>query len=315
MKKRFFAVLLSFALILGVCFSQTALGETVNEDVTVSPGKPLSFPQQEVIANQAVKALKHIAKARGFIHEKNIGDANRELSKAQEIMETIRGSLPTTRIKDHIWVAKKHLSYEASEEVIPDLVPIYASLDEIQSFVTVDKTRVHLDEAKKALKDGDKEKGAQALELAGDSLVYVEIDLPLSFTERKVALAQHLLADGKEKEADAALKDAEDGVQVISIASYGPMILAQESLWQATKEYTLGKYDAARRSLSDAKVFLKMAARQADEKTKEALAKLNLKIDELEKETAESRADFSKDIKDLWNKTKDVYHKTVEKFK
>ena len=316
MKKRFFAIVLAFAMLLGAGFGQLALGEeAVNEEVSVSSGKPLSFPQQERIANLAVKALKHIANARGFIHGNNVADAKRELAKSQKLMEMIRASLPTTRIKDHIWVAKKHLSYEDSEEVIPDLVPIYASLDEIQSFVNVDKTKEHLDAAKKALKEDDKKKGAESLELAGESLVYVEIDLPLRYTERKVAEALHLLAQGKNEEADQVLKAAEDGVQVISISSYGPMVLAQESLWQATKDYAKGRYEAARRSLADAKVFLKMAAKQADEKTKEALAKLNRKIDELEKKMAESGSDFSKEIKGLWNKTKDVYHETVEKFK
>jgi len=316
MKKRFFAIVLAFAMLLGAGFGQLTLGEeTVKEEVSVSPGKPLSFPQQERIANLAVKALKHIANARGFIHGNNVADAKRELAKSQKLMEMIRASLPTTRIKDHIWVAKKHLSYEDSEEVIPDLVPIYASLDEIQSFVSVDKTKEHLDAAKKALKEDDKKKGAESLELAGESLVYVEIDLPLRYTERKVAEALHLLAQGKNEEADQVLKAAEDGVQVISISSYGPMVLAQESLWQATKDYAKGRYEAARRSLADAKVFLKMAAKQADEKTKEALAKLNRKIDELEKKMAESGSDFSKEIKGLWNKTKDVYHETVEKFK
>ena len=316
MKKSFFAIVLAFAMLLGLGFSQWVLGdETINEEVSVSPGKPLSFPQQERIANLAVKALKHIAKARGFIHNHNFADARGELAKSQKLTEIIRASLPTTRIKDHIWVAKKHLSYEDSEDVIPDLVPIYASLDEIQSFVSVDKTREHLDEAKKALKEDDKKKGAQALELAGESLVYVEIDLPLRYTERKVANALHLLTEGKGKEADQVLKEAEDGVQVISISSYGPMVLAQESLWQATKDYAKGRYEAAKRSLANAKVFLKMAAKQADEKTKKALSKLNGKIDELEKKMAESGTDFSKEIKGLWNKTKDVYHETVEKFK
>ncbi len=316
MKKRFFAIVLAFAMLLGMGFSQLVLGEeTVKEEVSVSSGKPLSFPQQERIANLAVKALKHIAKARGFIHGNNVADARGELAKSQKLMEMIRASLPTTRIKDHIWVAKKHLSYEDSEEVIPDLVPIYASLDEIQSFVSVDKTKEHLDAAKKALKEDDKKKGAESLELAGESLVYVEIDLPLRYTERKVAEALHLLAEGKDTEADQMLKAAEDGVQVISISSYGPMVLAQESLWQATKDYAKGRYEAAKRSLADAKVFLKMAARQADEKTKKSLAKLNRKIDELEKKMAESGSDFSKEIKGLWNKTKDVYHETVEKFK
>lgn len=316
MKKSFFAIILTFAMLLGTGFSQWVLGdETINEEISVSPGKPLSFPQQERIANLAVKALKHIARARGFIHTHNFADAGRELTKSRKLTEMIRASLPTTRIKDHIWVAKKHLSYENSEEVIPDLVPIYASLDEIQSFVSVDKTRNHLDEAKKSLKKDDKTKGAESLKLAGESLVYVEIDLPLRYTERKVAEALHLLAEGKGKEADQVLKEAEEGVQVISISSYGPMVLAQESLWQATKDYAKGRYEAAKRSLADAKVFLKMAAGQADEKTKKALAKLDRKIDELEEKMAESGSDFSKEIKGLWNKTKDVYHETVEKFK
>ena len=316
MKRGFFAIFLSILMLLGMGFSQFVLGdETINEEVSVSPEKPHSFPQQERIANLAVKALKHIAKARGFIHESNVADAGGELTKSQKLTEMIRASLPTTRIKDHIWVAKKHLSYEDSEEVIPDLVPIYVSLDEIQSFVSVDKTREHLDEAKKALKKDDKKKGAESLELAGESLAYVEIDLPLRYTERKVAEALHLLAEGKGKKADQVLKEAEDGVQVISISSYGPMVLVQESLWQATKDYAKGRYEAAKRSLADAKVFLKMAARQADEKTQKALAKLNRKIDELEKKMAGNGSDFSKEIKGLWNKTKDVYHETVEKFK
>ena len=316
MKKSFFAIFFSFAMLLCSGLSQSALGdETIQEEVSVSPGKPLAFPQQERIASLAVKALKHIAKARGFIHTHNFTDARGELAKSRKFMEIIRASLPTTRIKDHIWVAKKHLSYEDSEEVIPDLVPIYASLDEIQSFVGVDKTRKYLDEAKNALKKDDKKKGAESLELAGESLVYVEIDLPLSYTERKVAKALHLLAEGEGEKADQVLKEAEDGVQVISISSYGPMVLAQGSLWQATKDYAKGRYEAAKKSLADAKVFLKMAGRQADEKTKKALAKLNRKIDELEEKMAASGSDFSKEIKGLWNKSKDVYHKTVEKFK
>ena len=292
MKKRFFVSLLTLTWLSGIGFAQAMADETVNEDVTVSAGKPLAFPQQEKIANLAVAVLKHIAKARGFIHDKNATDAKRELADSRKLMEEIRAALPTTQIKDRIWVAKKHLSYETSEEVIPDLVPIYTSLDDVQSFITVDETRSHLNEAEKALKAGNKEKGEKELGLAENSLVYVEIDMPLSYTDRKVAEALHLLAEGKETDADQALKEAEDGIQVISISSYGPMVLAQESLWQATKEYAKGEYETARRFLAEAKTFLKMAAKQADEKTKEELAKLDRKIGELENEDVQKRHGF-----------------------
>ena len=94
-EKKIFCHFLS-VLMLGVAgFSQFALGEdTINEDVSISSGKPLSFPQQERIANLAVKALKHIAKARGFIHEDNAADAGTELTKSQKLMGEIRGVSP-----------------------------------------------------------------------------------------------------------------------------------------------------------------------------------------------------------------------------
>ena len=48
---------------------------------------------------------------------------------------------------NHIWVAGKHLDYESTEEVKPDLIPIYAALDEIEDIVPVKQARKRLDEA------------------------------------------------------------------------------------------------------------------------------------------------------------------------
>ena len=66
MNVKFCLILLSTLMLMGAGI--VLADETINEDVSVLSGKPLSFPQQERIANLAVKALKHIAKARGFIH-------------------------------------------------------------------------------------------------------------------------------------------------------------------------------------------------------------------------------------------------------
>ncbi|GBE03304.1 MAG TPA: hypothetical protein ENH31_04770 [Nitrospirae bacterium] len=51
------------------------------------------------------------------------------LKQARELIGIIKEARPVTKVKDHIWVAKKHLSYEDTEEVMPDLIPIYSSLD------------------------------------------------------------------------------------------------------------------------------------------------------------------------------------------
>jgi hypothetical protein len=54
-------------------------------------------------------------------------------------------------VKDRIWVAKKHLEYEDTEKVLPDLVPIYTGLDELVSYVATAKAKGRLDQAKQVL--------------------------------------------------------------------------------------------------------------------------------------------------------------------
>ena len=315
MKRNVIRTLLPCLIVLGLVFSQVAFGEKVEREVTVAPGNPLSYVGQDRISFMAARVLKHIAIARGYIHEKNARDAREEIDKALKLIEIIRAALPTTKIKDHIWVAKKHLSYEDTEEVIPDLVPIYVSLDAVQDFIPVEDVRDHVDKARKALEDQDKKRGQEELDLAVQGLVYEEIDIPLNATEEKISEAERLLAEGKEKEADMALNQAEEGVQVISLATYEPMLLAERSLWQATKYYVRGKYEASRRALSDAKAYLKQAAEKADKKTKVAIAKLNEKIDDLSKKVEKGGSDLSKEMKELWGKTKTLFNKTIEKFK
>ncbi len=306
----------------GLIAAQSAFSAKIEQKVTIIPAKPLTDSEQKLISSLAVKVLKHIVKARGDIHDKSLKNAKREINQALKLIEIIRAGLPTTKIKDHIWVAQKHLSYENTDEVLPDLVPIYASLEAVESFVPVEKVKEHVDKAREALENKDKEKAEKELALAAAGLVFVEIDLPLGYTERKVTEAAHLLAKNEAKKADEALKAAEEGVQVISVAIYNPVVLAEKSLWQAAEQYGMGKYKAAVIALNRAKEYLKRAAKKADEKTKkeidelkEKIDDLEKKLDDLEKKTGEEVKGLKQDMKNIWEKTKDLFHKMVDKFK
>jgi ElaB/YqjD/DUF883 family membrane-anchored ribosome-binding protein len=91
--------------------------------------------------------------------------------------------------------------------------------------------------------------------------------------------------------------------------------LAENSLWQATKYYARDKYEAARKALADAEAYLKSAAKRADRKTKEAIAALRDKIDDLGKKMEKGGDDFTNEINELWDKSKELFRKTVDKFK
>ncbi|MBW1803425.1 MAG: YfdX family protein, partial [Deltaproteobacteria bacterium] len=115
---------LLFAVVLG---TGLALAKTIQEKGTVSPKKNISPAEESIISSAATKVLRHIAKARGAVHSKELDQAKKVLSQAKKLIDIIKASLPTAKVKDHIWVAKKHLDYENTEEVMPDLIPIYAA--------------------------------------------------------------------------------------------------------------------------------------------------------------------------------------------
>ena len=117
-------ILILTLLVAVVLGTGPALAKTIHEEVTVKSVKTISPAEESIISSAATKVLRHIAKARGAIHEKDLDQAGKDLKQAHKLINIIKTSLPTTKVKDHIWVAKKHLDYESTKEVKSDLVPI-----------------------------------------------------------------------------------------------------------------------------------------------------------------------------------------------
>jgi lipoate synthase len=133
-------------LVFGLIGPFPVWAKSIEGEITVTPVKTVTPEEESVISSAAVKVLRHIVQARGDIKEK--ARAKEELNKSLDLIDIIKASLPTAKVKDHIWVAKKHLDYESTEEVMPDMVPIYTALDEIEDLVPVKQAKKHLDEDK-----------------------------------------------------------------------------------------------------------------------------------------------------------------------
>ena len=303
--KRGIAITLAASIfLLGLMCSGTVQAG-IEEKITVVPGKTVTPREESILSSYAVKALRRIAQAREDIHGKKLKQAKAELKLSLALIETIKASLPTVKVRDYIQVAKKHLSYEGTKEVVQDLIPIYTSLEEIEDVVPVDKSREHINKAKKNLEEGNKEGAKEELKLADESLIYTEIDIPIAHTERNVIAARGFLAKNDLEKADEALKAAENSSRFVAIDMY-PLIQAKRSLWHAIRHYADGELQAAKADLRDAKVYLGKAFKSADAKTRAEAERLSKDIDAVEGEVEKGTKEAGQEMNGLYKRFKSL---------
>lgn len=303
------------ALLIAISSSAPVLADNnIDEEVVVTPGRQITPQDEAVMSSAAVKVLRHIADARGELQgdKPDIDKAKVELDQSEKLLDIIQESLPTTNIKDRIWVAKKHLEYENSREVLPDLVPIYASLDELIDYMPTTKTKAHLDQAKQALEKGDKSKAKEQLQAMDDALLYVEADLPLSSTRHLVAQAKADLAKSDVKAANQALRAAEDNVLFISVSFQSPIAQAKAELWKASQDYALDDKESAKTDLNSAVTYLEQAARGGDKVTREAAEKLLTDVRDLHQLIETGDKGFGSKLESAWLRSKALTERSAE---
>jgi hypothetical protein len=304
------AAVLAVIAASGPVFADTG----IKEEVTVAPGRQITPQDEAVISSAAVKVLRHIAAARGELRgdKPDTEKAGQELTQTEKLLDIIQAVLPTTRVKDRIWVAQKHLEYENTDEVLPDLVPIFAGLDELVSYMPTAKAKGHLDEAKKALEKGDKPKAQEQLEATDDALVYVEADLPLSATRHLVAQAKADLTKGDAKAADAALVAAEDNVVFVSVSFQSPLTQAKAALWRSWQDYNLGEKEYAKTDLDEAVKYLEQAAGSDDPVVRKAAEELVSRVRDLHQLIESGDKGFGAKLESAWHRVKALSERSAE---
>lgn len=274
--------------------------QTSDNAFTEVPARTITPDEAWVLSRVAVKALRHIVQARADIRESETDQAQDELQKAMALIEIIKGAVPTVKVKDQIWIAKKHLTYDGREKVASDLIPIYASLDEMEGLVHVDTARDHIQSAEEQLKRGDTEKACKELELADRDLESSEIELPITNVEKCIMLAQNCLSKHETGKADEALRTAEEGLQFISTDIYSPLVLAERSLWQGIGDYSEKKFEEARADIRRTKSHLKRSIKYMDAKTKAEGEKLLQELAALEDRLLKYEQATEAHIRELW---------------
>jgi YfdX protein len=305
------------ALMAGLIAGGPAYAErAIQEDVNVTPGRHITPQDEATISSTAVKVLRHIAAARGALQSEkpDTEKAKVQLNQSEKLLDIIQAALPTTKIKDRIWVAKKHLEYEDSEEVLPDLIPIDTSLEELVDFLPTTKAKAHLDNAKQALKKGDKSKAAEQLQEMDDALFYVEADLPLSSTRHLVDQARSALAKGKvdAKAADRALAEAEDNVVFVSMSFDSPLTQAKAALYRAWQNVDLGEKGMAKTDLNAAVKYLERAAKNTDKVTRDVANSLISDVRDLHNLIETDGKGVSAKVESAWRRANAMTERSAE---
>lgn len=316
MNARFTRTPLAAAILLAGLGGQglPAVAATLHEDVSVTPARPVSAADEAVISSAAVKVLRHIAEARGQLQgDKPDPDAAKaELAKAESLLDIIEAALPPSTVKDRIWVANKHLEYMDTQEVLPDLVPIFASLDEVADYMPVGQAKAHLDKAKEAMGKDRKEQAKEELKQVDASLVYLEADLPLGSTRTLVDQANEDLGKGDTEGADEALSDAEANVVFLSVSFDSPLIQAKSALWRARQGFDRGDQAAAKTNLQQAVSALERAAASKDDLVRREAGRLVEEVRDLGGLIDSGDSAFPAGLDRAWQQVQALSERTAE---
>lgn len=283
-------------------FPGVTLAQTLQTDSSV-PYRSVAPPEESTIDRTAIVALRQISQARSDIHRRDLASARRDLVEADRLMETIRDNLSTASSKNLIQIARRHLEYEPTRQVLHDLPPIYSSLDLLSAYFPTDKAKLHVDRAKGCLERNDKQGADRELAQADASMVIIEIELPLLESQHYIKKAQGYLVARNARKAEGVLQSAEQRVMTIYTGVHSPLFQANRNIWIASRNYpAAGKADTGH-NLEQARLYLDQVAAGRTPTEKDEAGKLSKEIAGLEKKLADEGTVAESDLKAAWEKS------------
>jgi ElaB/YqjD/DUF883 family membrane-anchored ribosome-binding protein len=268
-----------------------------------SSDRVLATPDEEfIIAFSAARVLRYLASARGYIVQKNIPGAERELGRALTLIDEMKSKLAGAQVRELISAARIHLTYEDPKKVIQDLDSITVSLAEIKQPTVAAEIRQHLDRARALMEKGD-EKADQELAAAADVLTDRSAGRPLAVIEKRVLSAERELAIRRPKDADRSLQLAENSLRVITVQFDTPIVQTKMSLWRATLNYAAGGWEAAKSDLERARTLSEQAAKGATAESRAEIHDLSSDISALLKDSGQNANELGNSIKAVWERS------------
>jgi hypothetical protein len=215
------AIALAMSLVVSGFSLPVFAEDTTYTDVTdVAQYHGWGDPAMAAIAVNSGRALiNHLMATKALLDDGDVEQARSALIASREFADAIERMMPYLTVVEEMLDASNGLVQEKIEALSTDLLPIYASIDELTVYApeVASKTRGMLKQAEKHANSGDSEQAAKVLREAASEVSEHTVYLPVSYVEQQVRVAQNALS--KEKPdvpaAQAAVNRSLDSLKLV----------------------------------------------------------------------------------------------------
>jgi len=211
------AAVLATGSVTGMAATSDKLG---TETISITTSADWGDPAMAKMAVDSGRALvRHLETARALLETGRIKQARSALIASREFADAIQRTMPYLTVVQDMQDASKKVRQEDVETFSTDLLPIYASLDELQIYApkVADRTRGMVQNAEKRARAGDKSRAAEVLNEAADDISRHTVYLPVNYVDEQVRGALYAIDEAKPDVADAkaAVNRALDSVTLV----------------------------------------------------------------------------------------------------
>lgn len=198
---RTLALVLTAGLTSGALVNTALAAATDKQDtVTISEYADWGSPAMAKIAVDSGRALiDHLMTARALLDTGNIPEARSALTASREFADAIERIMPYLTVVDDIKDARQNLIEEDVASFKDNLLPVYASLNELQVYVpeVAKRVREKVHAAEKNVQEGNRQQAVVTLKEAGDDIALHTVYLPVSYVDKQIHGALYALDQEK----------------------------------------------------------------------------------------------------------------------
>jgi hypothetical protein len=270
-------------------------------------------PDEEfIVAFNSAKALPYLASARKDIGRNNISGAQSEVGQALTLIDEMKSRFPVIRLEELIAAARIRLSYEEPKQALAYLELITPALANIEEPAASREATEALDRAKNFLKNSDKEAADHELAALEGILNFKTAARPMELAEKNLLAAEAQLDKSQPENADRSIEAAEDSLRFMAVKVDTPMFQAKQSLWQATLDYTAGRWSAAKADLDRASALLEQAVKSASAESRGEIQSLDRDVHALIKKAAQDEQGLGDSINGLWRRSESLADRALD---
>ena len=276
------------------------------------PARFLTHDEEFIMGFNSAKALPYLASARKDIVGNNIPGAQSEVGQALTLIDQMKSRFPVIRLEELIAGARIRLSYEEPKPALAYLDLITPALANIQEPAASRESTGALERAKNFLKNNDKESADHELAALEVILNFQTAARPVELAEKNLLAAEAQLGNSQPENADHSIEAAENNLRFMAVKVEAPMSQAKQSLWQATLDYTAGRWSAAKADLDRAGTLLDQAVKSASSESRSEIQNLDRDVHALVRKAAQDEQGLRDSINGLWRRSESLADRALD---